>query len=212
MQARRLARGYQGTVSLVDTADGRMIVKEAMGAWPWRALRRGMLRREHAVYGRLKGIAGVPRCLGLEDGERLLLEYIEGRSLRQTDFSADAREQFFASLLTLIQAIHAAGVAHADLKRKDNILVRPGGEPVLIDFGSAVLEGQGALRRFLFRQACRVDLNAWVKLKYRRRYEQIAVADREYYRPTLLERTARVVRETWRTITARRWRKSRRAR
>jgi RIO-like serine/threonine protein kinase len=188
-----------------------MIVKEAMGVWPWRALRRGMLRREHAVYGRLKGIAGVPRCLGLEDGERLLLEYIEGRSLRQTAFSADARERFFASLLALIQAIHAAGVAHADLKRKDNILVRPGGEPVLIDFGSAVLDGQGVLRRFLFRQACRVDLNAWVKLKYHRRYEQIAVADREYYRPTVLERTARIVRETWRTITARRWRKSRRA-
>jgi hypothetical protein len=75
-----------------------------------------------------------------------------------------------------------------------------------------VVAGPGAVRRFLFRQACHLDLNAWVKLKYRRRYEEIAPADRTYYHPTWLERAARLVRETWRTLTARRWRKSRRVR
>lgn len=209
---RLLARGYQGTVSLVEGPDGWLIVKEAMGAWPLRALRRAMLRREHAVYQRLQGIPGVPRCLGLQHGERLLLEYIEGRSLRRVDLSAAERERFFASLMILIRAIHDAGVAHADLKRKDNILVRPDGEPVLIDFGSAVVKGPGAVRRFLFRQACQTDLNAWVKLKYRRRYEQISPADLAFYHQTWPERAARRVRETWRTLTARRWRKSRRSR
>jgi serine/threonine protein kinase len=123
-----------------------------------------------------------------------------------------AREHFFVALLALIRAVHRAGVAHADLKRKDNILVRAGGEPVLIDFGSALMDGQGRVRRWLFRLACRTDLNAWIKLKYQRRYGQIALADRAYYQPTWPERTARVVREGWRRLTARRWRKARRNR
>jgi serine/threonine protein kinase len=211
-QIRKLAHGYQGTVSLVEGPDGPLIVKEAMGRWPWRGLRRGMVRREHAVYARLQGIPGVPRCYGLDDGDRLLLEYVEGCSLRLADFSPAERERFFASLLQLIQAIHAAGVAHADLKRKDNILVQANGEPMLIDFGSAVIDGPGLVRGILFRQACHLDLNAWVKLKYRRDYQQLKPADRAYYHPTWLERAARLVRETWRTLTARRWRKSRRVR
>ena len=209
---RLLARGYQGAVSVIETADGRFIVKEAMGAWPLRALRRAMLRREHEVYQRLQGIPGVPRCHGLHDGHRLLLEYVDGPSLREVHLAPTDRDQFFAALLAVIQAVHRAGVAHADLKRKDNVLVGPGGVPVLIDFGSAVIDGRGLLRRMLFRQAVRMDLNAWVKLKYRRRYEQIATADRDYYRPTALEQLARLVRETWRRLTGRRWRKARRGR
>lgn len=208
----RLARGYQGAVSLVETPAGRLIVKEAMGSWPWRSLRRAMLRREHAIYMRLQGIRGVPRCHGMEDGERLLLEYVEGASLRDGALTAPEHERFFAALLGLIQAIHRAGVAHADLKRKDNILVRTGGEPVLVDFGSALVDGPGRLRHALFRLACRMDFNAWIKLKYRRCYAQITPADRPYYRPTSVERVARLLREAWRRLTARRWRKARRGR
>jgi serine/threonine protein kinase len=210
---RQLARGYQGAVSVVATSAGRRIVKEAMGPQPLRALRRAMLRREFAVYQRLRGIAGVPQCYGLENGERLLLEYVEGPSLRDLKNAPAERERFFDALLALIQAVHRAGVAHADLKRKDNILVRADGQPVLIDFGSAVLlrEDAGALRRWLFRQACRLDLNAWVKLKYRRRYSAMSPSDRQYYRPTFLERAARLVRQGWRKLSGRRWRKARRA-
>ncbi len=204
-----LGRGYQGEVYLRQTVAGPAIVKTPGGSGLARAVRRAMLRREHAIYQRLGGIRGVPRCDGLRDGDELVLEYIAGESLRQTRLAGDARQRFFAELLGLIQAIHAAGVAHGDLKRKDNILVGPGGQPFLIDFGTAVsADAQaGFARRWLFRQMRRMDLNAWVKLKYQRQWVQIDPADARFHDPTPPERVARVVRRAWRALTLRRRRR-----
>ena len=88
----------------------------------------------------------------------------------------------------------------------------PGGLPYLIDFGSAVTcaEDDNVLRRWLFRQACQIDLNAWVKHKYLGQYAEITAADAPFYRPTLIEHTVRPLRRIWRKVTARQWRKRRR--
>jgi len=106
--------------------------------------------------------------------------------------------------------MHAAGVAHADLKRRGNILVSAAGDPILVDFGSAVLRrpGGGWWNRLLFHQACRMDLNAWVKLKYRREYDRLTPEDRVYYQPTAIEGIARAVRRVWRKLSGRRLRKA----
>ncbi len=98
------------------------------------------------------------------------------------------------------------------MKRKANILVTPDERPCLIDFGTAILRDPagGFLNRFIFGQACRIDLNAWVKLKYQRQPTPIAPADRAYHRPTVVERVARAVRRVYRKLTARHWRKARR--
>jgi len=211
-EAKLLASGYQGEVYLVETPDGPLIVKRAMGGAIARAARRAMLRREYAIYRLLAGVAGVPRCLGLIGGEELVLEFVPGESLRHRRLAPAERERFFAALLEVISAVHRAGVAHGDLKRKDNILVGPGGMPCLIDFGTAVSAppGAGWWRRLLYRQWRRVDINAWVKLKYQRRIEAISPEDRRHFRPTLPERVARLVRRAWRTATLRRRRRSRR--
>ena len=209
---RLLAKGYQGAVYLVETATGPVIVKQAMGGWLARTLRRAMLRREYRIYLQLQGVAGVPRCLGLWD-DMLALEFIPGSSLRIARLSAAERTRFFAHLLDVIEAMHRAGVAHGDLKRKDNILIGPGGQPFLIDFGTAVyapLDDAIAWRRLLFRQVQRMDLNAWVKLKYRGRLEEMTPEVAARFRPTQPERLARVVRRAWRSLTLRRRRKARR--
>jgi predicted Ser/Thr protein kinase len=210
--ARLLASGYQGAVYLTETPAGPVIVKKAMGRGVVYAARRAMLRREHAIYERLAGIRGVPVCHGLEHGDQLVLGYLDGSSLRQLKQSAAEREQFFSSLLELIQAIHRAGVAHGDLKRKDNILVGRDGLAYVIDFGTAVAAPPGCstLRHWTFDLLRRIDLNAWFKLKYQGGVIPVAPADLRYYRPTLPERLARVVRESWRRVTLRRWRKARR--
>ena len=98
------------------------------------------------------------------------------------------------------------------MKRKENILITSAGQPCLLDFGSAVTcaEGAGGLRRWVFRLACQIDLNAWVKHKYVGRYEEISGADMPFYQPTFIERIARRVRRFWRKITVRQWRKARR--
>jgi serine/threonine protein kinase len=161
---------------------------------------------------RLIGIAGIPKCFGLQDGDRLLLEFIEGHPLKLSLGELEDRETFFAALLELLQAVHRVGVAHADLKRKENIIVTPAGLPYLIDFGSAVTcaDGSGGLRRWVFRQACQIDLNAWVKHKYLGRFDEISSDDAPYYQPTIVERIVRPLRRIWRKVTARQWRKARR--
>ena len=211
---RFLSRGYQGVVYLRDTGADRVVVKQPMGRGLALWLRRVMLRREFAAYQRLDGVPGVPHCLGLQDDGSLLLEYLEGEPFRETAAALRDRELFFTELLRSILALHAAGVAHADLKRRGNMLISPDGHPVLLDFGSAVLRGRRGrwLNRLLFRQICRMDLNAWVKLKYRRRYDLITAEDRGYYHPTRIEAVARVVRRLWRKLTGRQLRKARRRR
>jgi len=216
-----ISSGYQGVVykikvdpsspELPESDSQYLIVKETMGSAMVRRLRRFMLRREYAVYRRLEGIAGIPRCYGLEDGNRLILEFIDGHSLRLSKDELPDREAFFSALFTIILAAHRAGVAHADLKRKENILVTTGGYPRLIDFGSAVMrkESGGAWNRWLFGLACQIDLNAWIKHKYLGRYDEISADDEKYFRPTLIERGARKIRRTWRKLTRRRWRKTR---
>lgn len=208
---RLLGSGYQGVVYLRERADGPRIVKSPIGSGLARSARRAMLRREYSVYQRLQGIRGIPRCDGLVAGEDLVLEFVPGGSLRELRLDGAARERFFAELLALIRAIHGAGVAHADLKRKDNILVGPDGQPFLIDFGMAVTvdASSGRLRRWLFQQARRTDLNAWFKLKYQRQARTVAAADAAIYRPTIPERLARVLRRSWRALTLRRRRRRR---
>jgi RIO-like serine/threonine protein kinase len=204
-----LGRGYQGEVRLRRQADGgAVIVKRAIGRAPALALRRWMLRREHDIYQQLAGVPGVPRCHGMEQGDTLVLEFVAGRSLREVRLKGAERDAFFAALLEVIQAMHRAGVAHGDLKRKDNILVDGDGRPVLIDFGTAVTApaSRDSWRGAPFRLVARMDLNAWVKLKYQRQRADIAAEDLQFHRPTMTERVARTLRRSWRTLTLRRWR------
>jgi len=218
-EGRVLGRGYQATVELYSTPEGDVVVKKAHGTGPLGPLYRHLLRREHAVYQQLAGVPGVPRTYGLIAGEHLALEYIPGPSLRSHERELADRAGFFAALLETLRAMHAAGVAHADLKRKANIIVGPGERPWLIDFGIAARRGRSALSRVWFEHMAQGDYNAWIKLKYGRRIEPAEAAsvlspeDADLYRPLWTERVARTLRVTWQTITLRRprqrWRERR---
>jgi predicted Ser/Thr protein kinase len=207
-----LSSGYQGAVYKIATDSQCLIVKKAMGSGLVRLARRWMIRREYKAYQRLEGLHGVPKCFGLQNQNELVLEFIQGSPLRDLQSELPDAEQFLAALKEIILCLHQAGVAHSDLKRKDNILLTSDGAPCLIDFGSAVLlnEHAGILNRYLFRQACRIDLNAWIKLKYRRRIDEISDEDLSYYKPTVVEAVARWLRRGWRIMTGRQWRNARR--
>ena len=212
---RLLGRGYQASVYLLDAPVGRVVVKKAHHSPLVRRVSLAALRREAAVYDRLRDVPGVPRSYGLVNGH-LVLEHIEGPSLRRQDKALSDRGRFFARLLATLDAMHAKGVAHGDLKRKDNVLVGPGEEPYVIDFGIAwcVDPGSPRWRRRVFDVLCQMDYNSWLKLKYRRRFEDaenVSPEDAARYRPLLLERAARAVRIPWQKITLRRLRKRRRA-
>ena len=78
-----ISRGYQGAVYAVGRGADRRVIKTVMGGPVARWLRRYMLRREYAAYQRLDGIEGVPRCYGFEQGERLVLEFVEAQPVRE---------------------------------------------------------------------------------------------------------------------------------
>jgi len=145
--------------------------------------------------------------------EHLVLEHVQGTTLRVAAETLNDRERFFASLLATIQAMHAAGVAHGDLKRKENTLVGPGESPWIIDFGVAGLDsaGNSRYRRKKFELMRQMDLNAYVKLKYGRLADGLTPEDAELHRPLLIERIAGRARGPWKILTMRKARKRRRA-
>jgi len=195
------AGGYQGQVYLYDTPGRRLIVKVASGRGPLRWLRRLMLAREARVYQRLAGFTGAPRYHGLLERRYLVLEYIEGVRMHRTQVTQP--EIFFPALLDCIKELHRRGVAHADLKRKDNLLVVNGRTPYLIDFGAAIVRKPGwhPLNHMLFDLARQFDYNAWVKLKHRH-VERAPAEDLAYFRMTAIERVARAVKRTYLRLKA----------
>jgi predicted Ser/Thr protein kinase len=194
----RLGAGYQAQTLLYADASGpRYVIKVPHGRGPRRWLSLLMLRHEARVYARIEGAAGIPRCYGLLRNRYLVLEYVAGEMARNHRF-AD-RDAFFAELLACIEALHARGVAHSDLQKKDNLLVVGGRHPCLIDFGAAVIRKPGfaPFNHFHYRFAAQLDFNQWAKLKYRGRLEDLSAADRRYYHRTSLERWARALKRVW---------------
>ena len=209
-QSIRVARGYQGAIYLYEKNGVRYVVKAALGRGLFRIFRTFMLRNEFAAYQRLHGFAGSPRCYGLVGGKYLVLEYIEGESARHAVINDP--ELFFDMLRRFIAEMHERGIAHADLKRKDNLLVIAGKQPCILDFGVAIRrkDGLAPINRFLFRLARQTDLNAWIKLKYRKRMSEISAADRVYYRRTVFETALRETKRFYKHLKKRLFRQARR--
>jgi predicted Ser/Thr protein kinase len=196
-------RGYQGRVLLFEQAGRRLIVKvPPQGRLGW--FYRAMLRHEYRVYRCLHGFEGVPRCYGLPGGRYLVLEHIEGVSLRER--RPEKAEIFFKRLLELLQRLHAAGVTHVDLKKKDNILIVNGETPYLVDFGVAIIRKPGwrPVNRYLFVLGKRFDLNAWVKHKYRKDYGRVSVEDRMHLDRSWVETWAHKAKYAYKKLKKRR--------
>jgi predicted Ser/Thr protein kinase len=191
------AHGYQGPVYLYQSEGRSLIVKASVAGGLPGLLRRWMLRREYGAYQRLTDFAGSARCYGLIDDRYLVLEYIAGPSLRTGQI--DDRRAYFDILFAHISELHRRGVAHADLKRRDNLLVVAGRLPFVVDFGAAIVRKPGfaPFNHYLYELACRLDFNAWAKLKYQGRMEELTAEDRPYYRRTVIETIARALRPSF---------------
>jgi len=126
-----------------------------------------------------------------------VLEYIDAPSLRSGQ--VDDRRAFFDTLFAQITELHRRGVAHADLKSKDNLLVIGGRMPCIVDFGAAMMRKPGFApwNRFVYDLARRFDFNAWAKLKYQGRMEEITPEDLPYYRRTAIEKVARAIKRSY---------------
>lgn len=181
------ARAYSSAVFRYAEGDLPLAIKVPVGgAW-----QRHLLRREWRAYQHIKGLSGFPRCFKLLDDRFLILEWIDATPFRFAEIGDP--EAFFARLRATLDAMHERGLAHGDLKKKENLLVTDDDWPVILDLGTAVRRGEG-LGRFLYGWLERVDDNAWLKLKYGSGLEGLSSSDRRYHRPTLPERLGRRLR------------------
>jgi tRNA A-37 threonylcarbamoyl transferase component Bud32 len=147
------------------------ILKDFSGkSWPVRLLGRRQVAQEVRALRRLQGIPGIPHCYGeAERGAAVLMERMDGDWItRFCDARPADAPAVFDRLERLLAAIHARGVAHIDLRKRDNILVQVDGSPCIIDFNASFCFEPATLgARLLFPLLRRIDDSAVLKWKSR---------------------------------------------
>jgi len=134
---------------------------------------RRLAKREADHLERLAAVPGIPRLLARPSPDTLVREWIEGATLREL---ADVPDETFPALREVLAAVHARGVAYADLAKEENVIVDPAGRPWLVDFQISVAKGSwlgGFTDRLM--TADRYHLARHVK---RRRPDQLTDDDR----------------------------------
>ena len=186
-------RGWaKADIKQVLVGSEKAILKDfADKSWVVRWLGRRQLRRETQALARLEGISGIPTLLGEASPCGLLLTRIEGDPITRWGRGRQAGiEAMFERLARLVDAIHARGVAHLDLRKRDNVLVAGDGSPGIIDFNASFCFVPGSLgARVLFPLMRRVDASALLKWKSQLIPHRLTPAERRRHRRmTLLRR------------------------
>jgi tRNA A-37 threonylcarbamoyl transferase component Bud32 len=187
-------RGLQPDVYRAQVNGKPAVLKDySQRGWSGRLLGWLITRRERHAYRLLQNVQGVPALYGRFGAFGLMTEYVEG-ALANAFEPGELPQVFFERLSALVERLHAAGVAHGDLKRKKNIIVTADFEPYLIDFAASFTRGErwNFARNWLFEQMCRIDGNGVAKLKRRLSPEWLTEEERHNLtHPTVLERLAR---------------------
>ena len=159
--------GAKADVLVVNLAGGSVIVKDFAGRGWWvRRIGRLQIGREVAAYRSLAGVTGVPAFVGRVDPLALAIERIDGERLAFATRRPEDATRHVAELRAILDAIHARGVVHNDLRGRENVLLRRDGGLAVIDFaGSMRLRPGGIAHRLLFRFLAVADEAAFLKWK-----------------------------------------------
>jgi hypothetical protein len=169
-----LSRGSRRNpdVLLVEDGGRQIVVKDfaPRGAWVRATIGRFLTAREAAAYRWLDGHPSVPRFLGFLDPLAFALEFRSGQRVSRS-LLRDAGPDFIEALAAAVEGLHQRGLVHLDLGHRSNVLVDERGDPVLIDFASALWFRPGSLAaRLLLPLFARYDRRAVAK--YRERLER----------------------------------------
>ncbi|MCC6903147.1 MAG: serine/threonine protein kinase [Polyangiaceae bacterium] len=154
---RLLGQGGMGAVFLAEHVHMRKVVAVKVLHREMTYLQEVVARfeREAVAAARIEHahVAAATDFGRLEDGSfYLVLEYIEGKSLRQMldeggPFSTDRALHVALQIADALSAAHAAGIVHRDLKPDNVMLIDRDGDPLFVkvlDFGIAKIELGGA--------------------------------------------------------------------
>jgi len=113
----------------------RVVVKfgrtQPLWGFPMSWYARWLTAHEESIYRALVGVAGVPRWAGRVGDTAFAIEYIDARPL---DHIEHPPAGFFDRLRSVLDAIHARGVAYGDANKRSNILVTDDERAFLIDY------------------------------------------------------------------------------
>lgn len=161
-----------------------------------------VIGREARALMLLRGVVGVPQLFALVKPTGLVMEFFEGDVLPRKEVRSKVTPDFFAQVFSLLTEIHARGVAHGDIRRK-NIMVLRTGAPALIDFQTAFLWGRFPWKKGMFGLMCKVDRWNLIRIKARSFPRYLTPDERAFLEnPPFLLRVGRFLRRK----VYRRWR------
>lgn len=141
----RLGRGGMGEVFLGydRTLDRHVAIKVLREGRRLDSATKARLRREARLISRLDhpGVCRIYDFIEEEGREAIVLEYVEGRTLSaalRDGVEAQEKLRVAEEIAAVLAAAHREGIVHGDLK-PGNVVLRPGGEVKVLDFGLARL-------------------------------------------------------------------------
>jgi eukaryotic-like serine/threonine-protein kinase len=148
---KEIGRGGMGTVYLAERADGQFERQVAIKVLKrgtdteevlrrFRAERQILAKLDHSAITRLFD-AGVTS----DDLPYFVMELVSGQPITSfvngKNISLRSRLELFLKVCSAVQAAHENGIIHRDIK-PSNVLVKPDGQPKLLDFGIAKVIAQ----------------------------------------------------------------------
>jgi len=144
-----------------------MIVKDFAGK-PWwsRCVGRLLIRRECRAYRRLGSAPGFPGLVDRVDAYALALEKVEGIQLIRSPTRFKQGTNYLNAIRRSLDSLHQAGIAHLDLRGRENVVLADNGRVILLDLGGAICLRPGSLaHRLLFPLLSAADESAYLKWK-----------------------------------------------
>lgn len=171
VQSFRDGGGSRPDVMLIEINGNQAVLKDQNGADKWFALLIGPILnwRECKALDKLADLSCVPNLLAKPDSRSFLMTYHESEQITRLVNNTPHWPDFFDKLASSIAQVHAAGVAHNDLRNPTNTLVTKDGDPVLVDLVACFCKGKtwNAPNQWLFKKFCQVDKSAITKIKLR---------------------------------------------
>lgn len=167
----RQGGGSRPDVLLIEIDGHKAVLKDQGGADKWFAALIGPILnwRECKALRKLSAVSYIPDLLAVPDRRSFLMSYYHSEQVTRLDTISPDWPEFFDKLKAAIAEMHAAGVAHNDLRNPTNTLVTPAGEPVLVDLVACFCRGQNwnVLNHWLFDKFAKVDQSSITKIKTR---------------------------------------------
>lgn len=180
-QTFREGGGSRPDVLLIEISGEKAVLKDQGGADKTFALLIGPLLnwRECKALTKLARVTCVPNLLSKPTTRSFLMTYHESEQITRLDKYQPEWPVFFEKLSSAIAEVHAAGVAHNDLRNPTNTLVTPNGDPILVDLVACFCQGSAynIVNRWVFNKFCQVDMSAITKIKGRVAKELITDED-----------------------------------